>query len=227
MSASLHYEKIALSKQELTHIYKQFVDAAQKKYDQHLPVSDRHDPLQIEVENLVNETFAEVFEMAKYALVVDGLDFSEDDVSIKDFLLLRPTEEVMPFDTQLNQKLRTVIQDVEKETTEVTRLRRELPERAKDAYELLISTTDEEVTSIIKSLNEKYDNQEVESHPDLLEAIPSAKDLLSDYEESISRLSALKSDLPRQLAQVESWNSTAEFLEDRRQQQQTEKKLLQ
>lgn len=227
MSASLHYEKIALSKQELTHVYKQFVDAAQKKYEQHLPVSDRHDPLQIEVKNLVNETFAEVFEMAKWALVVDGLDFGEEDVSIKEFLLLKPTEEVMPFDTQLNLKLRALIQDVEKETTEVTRLRRELPGRAKDAYELLISATDEEVTSIIKSLNDKHEtSQEPESHPDLLETIPSARDLISDYEESIGRLSALKNDLPRQLAQVESWNSTVEFLEDRRQQEQTEKRLL-
>ncbi|KAF3988079.1 hypothetical protein FT663_02650 [Candidozyma haemuli var. vulneris] len=227
MSASSHYEKIALTKQELAHVYKQFVDAAQKKYEQHLPVSGRHDPLQIEVENSVNEMFAEVFEMAKWALIVDGNDFAENDISMKEFLSLRPTEEVMPLDTQLNSKLRTVIQEVEKETTEVTRLRRELPERAKDAYESLISSTDEDVTAFIKNLNEKYEtSQEDEIHPELLETIPSAQDLLSDYEESIARLSALKNELPRQLAQMESWNSTIEFLEERREQQQAEKKLL-
>lgn len=227
MSASLHYEKIALSKQELTQIYKQFVDAAQKKYKKHLPEAGHNDPLQIEVENLVNETFIEVFEMAKWGLVVDGREFTDDEVSMRDILLLNPTEEVMPLDTQLNLKLRSLIQEVEKETTEVTKLRRELPERAKDAYELLISTTDEEVTSIIKELNEKYEiSQEDEIHPELLETIPSARDLLSDYEESIARLAALKSTLPKEFAQVESWKNTVTFLEENQQQQQAESKLL-
>lgn len=227
MSASLHHEKIALTKKELMYVYKQFVEAAHSKYSQHLPGSDRHDPLQIEVENLVNETFAEVFEMAKWALVVDGLDFSQENISIKELLLLKPTEEVMPFDTELNLNLRTLIQQVEKETTEVTKLRRELPDRARDAYELLISTTDEEVTSIIKELNEEYkERSKSAENRDLKEVIPSANDLICDYEESIERLSALKKALPEQLAQVESWNNTVDFLEERHQQQQMEKQLL-
>lgn len=211
MSASKHYEKISLTKQDLAHVYKQFINAVQDKAEHFMPVSGRDDPLRVDVENLVIETITEVFEMAKWAIIVDGNDFSQEDLSVKDVLLLQPTEEVMPFDTQLNLTLRGLIQEVERETTEVTRLRRELPERAKDAYDLLVTTTDQEVTALLKSLNEADEAEE--PSPELETTVPNADDLTKNYEESILRLQALKRDLPEQITTMGSWGQTMEFLD--------------
>lgn len=154
MSAN-HYQKILLSKQDLAYLYLQFVAAANAKISHHLPASDSLDPLRIEVENIVNNHLGEAFEMAKLAFVVDGHDLGELAVSVHELLALRPSEEVVPFDTELNTRLRAVIQQVERETTEVTRLRRELPQQARDAYEALVSATDAEVTAMIKEMEKK------------------------------------------------------------------------
>lgn len=222
MSAHQHYEKILLTKQDLAHVYRQFVDSAQTKIKHYLPVSDSNDPLQIEVENLVNEHLAEVFEMAKSALIVDGHDLGQEDVSIKDLLSLKPTEEVVPFDTDLNQKLRLIIQNVEKETTEVTRLRRELPQRARDAYESLVANTDQEVTTLIKELNDYETPQKL---PSLLDTIPKSEELADEFLQSVLKLHALKNFLPKHRAQLDSLNQTIQFLEDSYRKQESEGKF--
>lgn len=223
MSANQHYEKISLTKQDLSHVYKQFVLSAQKKIRHHLPVSDSHDPLQIEVENIVNEHLAQVFEMAKSALYVDGHDLGEESIMISDLLSLKPTEEVMPFDTELNQRLRLVIQQVERETTEVTRLRRELPQQAKDAYESLVTNTDFEVTALIKELTQ--DEMDPQNLPSESEIIPNASEITSELLESIRNLYALKTGLSKQKAQLTSLNHTIQFLEESYSKQEREAKL--
>lgn len=224
MSANQHYEKILLSKQDLAHLYRQFVVASHAKIEHHLPVSDRHDPLRIEVENIVNDHLAEAFEMAKLAFVVDGRDLGEDDVLIRELLSLQPSEEVLPFDTELNHKLRSIIQQVEKETTEVTRLRRDLPQQAKDAYELLVSATDQEVTTIIKELSDSVPLQE-EAVPSFEETVPNANEIVGELEESIKSLYELKTALPKHQAQLNSLNETIQFLQDNYNRQQAEARL--
>lgn len=215
MSASKHYEKISLTKQDLAHVYKQFIAAVQDKSEHFMPVSERDDPLRIDVENLVNDTITEVFEMAKWALIVDGHDFNRENISIKDVLLLQPTEEVMPFDTQLNLTLRELIQEVERETTEVTKLRRELPDRAKDAYELLVTATDQEVTTVLEELSSEYQNKDPEPLPTMERTIPNADNLIKDFEESIARLTALKNDLPEHSTRMTSWGKTMDLLDEK------------
>lgn len=211
MSAQ-HYDKIVLSKQDLAHLYRQFLVASQAKILQHLPVSDRLDPLRVDVENIVNDNLAAAFELAKLAFIVDGRDLAEENVLIRDILALQPLEEVVPFDTELNQKLRAVIQLVEQETTEVTRLRRELPQQTRDAYESLVAGTDQEVTAIIKELGEDESaNVEV---PSMEETIPNSDAIVGDLEESIRVLTGLKNSLPNQRAHLDSLDQTIRFLED-------------
>lgn len=217
MSAQ-HYDKIVLSKQDLAHLYRQFLAASRAKILHHLPVSDRLDPLRVEVENIVNDHLAAAFEMAKLAFIVDGRDLAEENVLIRDILALQPLEEVVPFDTELNQKLRSVIQLVEKETTEVTRLRRELPQQARDAYESLVAATDHEVTSIIKELADS-DLGDLEV-PSMEETIPNGDAIVADLEESVRVLAGLKSALPNQRAQLDSLDQTIRFLEDNYRRQQ-------
>lgn len=220
MSASQHYDKIVLSKQDLVHLYRHFAEAANAKIQHHLPVSDRHDPLRVEVENIVTEYLAEAFEMAKLAFIVDGRDLGESDVSVRDLLSLQPSEEVVPFDAELNLKLRSIIQQVEKETTEVTRLRRELPQQARDAYDLLVATTDHEVTAIIKSLAESVPESE-QTFPSVEETVPNCEEIVGELEESVRALYELKTSLPGHQAQLDSLNQTIQFLEDNYKRQTT------
>lgn len=217
--SSQHYEKILLTKQDLAHVYKQFVYAAQTKIRHHLPGSDSHDPLKIEVENIVNDYLAQVFEMAKHALVVDGQDLGSSEVSIKELLSLTPTEEVVPFDAEVNQRLRSVIQAVEKETTEVTRLRRELPQQARDAYEQLVAATDQEVTAVIAELGESDALAELPTYD---ETVPHSAEIVDELLASVDALHRLKSLLPRQKAQLASLSQTIQFLEDSYKKQQAE-----
>lgn len=225
MSANQHYEKILLSKQDLAHLYRQFVLASQAKIKHHLPVSDSHDPLRVEVENIITDHLAEAFEMAKLAFIVDGRDLGDDEVSIRDILSLQPSEEVVPFDTQLNHKLRSIIQQVEKETTEVTRLRRELPQQARDAYESLVSTTDHEVTAIISELADSIPvvKQRI---PTVEETVPNLTEIVGELQESVRSLYELKTTLPLHQAQLDSLNQTMQFLEDNYRRQQAEARLM-
>lgn len=225
MSASQHYEKISLSKQDLSHVYKQFILSTQRKIRHYLPASDNHDPLLIEVENIVIEHLAQVFEMAKSALIVDGHDLGEENIMIKDLLSLQPTEEVVPFDAELNQKLRSVIQQVEKKTTEVTRFRRELPQRAKDAYESIVTNTDYEVTALIKEFTPEDD--ELQELPSDQEIIPNSEEITNELLESVKNLYSLKTGLSKQKAQLDSLNHTIQFLEESYAKQEREKKLYQ
>lgn len=219
MSAG-HYDKILLTKKDLAHVYKQFVSAQHAKIQEHLPGSDNHDPLRVQVENLVNEHLAAVFEMAKHALVVDGADMEGSDVPISELLLLKPTEEVYPFDAQLNQQLRETIETVERQTTEVTRLRRELPQQARDAYEQLVSSVDGEVTALVKELNEDAD-EVVET-----EQIPNDRHIREELLKSIYDLNAVKRELPRHVEQVSSLSSAIDFLTEHYEKQKLERRVF-
>lgn len=224
MSANQHYEKISLLKQDLAYLYRQFVDASKAKIEQNLPNAGPLDPLQVEVENIINDYLAEAFEMAKLAFVVDGHDLGQEQTLFRDILLLKPSEEVLPLDLELNQKLRSIIHQVELETTEVTRLRRELPQQAKDAYEQLVSTADQEVTAIVKDLSKSKPKEEEEKEPEysVEETIPNAAEITAELEESIRTLYGLKAALPAHQAQLKSLNDTIEFLQNNYERQQSE-----
>lgn len=221
MSANQHYEKISLSKQDLAYLYRQFVDASKAKIEQNLPNAGPLDPLQVEVENIINDYLAEAFEMAKLAFIVDGHDLGEESTLFREILLLKPSEEVLPLDHELNQKLRSIIQQVELETTEVTRLRRELPQQAKDAYEQLVSTADREVTAIVKDLSKSVPDEEKPKYS-FEETIPHSAEITEELEESIKMLYELKMALPAHQAQLNSLNDTIQFLQNNYERQQSE-----
>lgn len=229
MSAAEHYEKISLTKQELAHVYLQFVDVVQSKLSHYLPGSDSLDPLKIQVESLVVKYMIRVFEMARHALVVDGHDIS--DTSVRDLLALTPSEELAPFDTELNQRLRLLIESVKLQTTEVTRLRRELPQQAKDAYEQLVASTDAEVTAIYTDFKhgqeDEKEDTDMEAHTgngvgamsqtsDELEDVDAffddAEAIRTEYSEGIRHLRRLKTELPKQLDRLRSLNHTLDFM---------------
>lgn len=203
MAAKDHYAKILLSKQQLIDVYKQLKRALETKLLLHLPNCSTHDPYRIEVENVLNEHLTDVLNSTKDALIVDGIDLGEHNISIEEILALESHVEVAPYDPSLNLKLRLVLQEVETQTTKVTRLRRELPLQAKDAYEHLISTADQELKSYVEELDLPV--------PPSYTLNPQSEESKS-LGESIINLCEIRKSLPLQESKIRAFNQVVEFL---------------
>ena len=209
------YEKITLSKQDLRYIYGQILNQTTSKLDLHLP-SLRSDPLKNKVANVLDEFLMETFDLAKSSLVIDGQDitFEGTHQDIKDLLTLKPREKVEPFDLAINSKLRDILLQVEEETTALTRLRRELPIRVKDAYQNLVKKTDSEISTLLAELDE----QNVTSDPEV--TIPDNMDeIANEYEKHILILNDLNKTIPARKAELNRYDDTILFLEVAYQQQ--------
>ena len=209
------YEKITLSKQDLRYIYGQILNQTTSKLDLHLP-SLRSDPLKNKVANVLDEFLMESFDLAKSSLVIDGQDitFEGTHQGIKDLLTLKPREKVEPFDLAINSKLRDILLQVEEETTALTRLRRELPIRVKDAYQNLVKKTDSEISTLLAELDE----QNVTSDPEV--TIPdNIEDIANEYEKHILILNDLNKTIPARKAELNRYDDTILFLEVAHQQQ--------
>lgn len=213
MIAKNHYSKILLSKQELTKVYKTLKQEAETKLLLHLPNCSTDDPYRIDVENVLQEHLSEVFESAKLALIVDGVDLEKENVSIEDFLAVEPHIETVPYDPSINLQLRLILQKVEAKTHQVTRLRRELPFQARDAYEQLIASADREYSAIL----EKADL----GAADEIEIVDEAL-ILKDYSSAIDNLCEVRKLLPMQQQRVSSYNQVIDFLANLYEAQKTE-----
>lgn len=180
------------------------------KLDYHVPGSGPQDPLKLQVEQQLNAILIDTFEMAKDGMVVDGQDLKQENLSVSDVILVENTEEVAPFDSQLNNTLRRIIGEVEEETTQVTQLRRELPQKARNAYEQLVEMVDAEVT---KSL--QVHSLEGDVVVDLRESIPRIDAILDDYQQSLLDLSKVKEEVIQRRVAVDVVKETIEFFDRR------------
>lgn len=217
MSANQNYEKLQLSKQDLRYLFSQLRNDITSKLDYHVPGSGPRDPLKMEVENQLNQFLLETFEMAKNAMVIDGHDLQDQEIPVKELLSLENMEEVAPFDTELNNSLREIIGEVERETTEMTRLRRELPKKSRNAYSKLISDTDMNVTMALTNLETESEEQEEKAEftneSKLKEIIPRIDHIIEDYQQSLLLLNESKKTIPERRAELESLDESIQFLE--------------
>ncbi|ODQ64227.1 hypothetical protein NADFUDRAFT_66985 [Nadsonia fulvescens var. elongata DSM 6958] len=134
------HSKIQLSSEDLRYIISNLMTAAKEKLDLHLPNpgtqdKDNEDPMRERVNELVNEFILETFELTKHSLIVDGIPMSSAQ-SLKTHLN-QPNELIDPYDTELNEELRTVFQQVDEETLRVTQMRRNVPQELAESYQLI------------------------------------------------------------------------------------------
>ncbi|CUM66078.1 uncharacterized protein PRCAT00003732001 [Priceomyces carsonii] len=214
MSSNDEYERIALSKQDLRYLYGQLLQSVTSKLDLHLPTSN-NDPLKKKVASALDDFLIGGFDMAKSALIIDGRNMSSKSNSltlISDILSIRPREKVENFDVSINAKLREILLQVEEETTAVTKLRRNLPVRAKEIYDNLVVRTDQDITQILADLDMPLtpsDNEVDMTFADL----PHLDEMASDYEKHILILEELKRSIPETRALLNKLNDTIQFLE--------------
>lgn len=227
MSGTNDYEKLQLSKQDLRYLYGQILSNATSKLDLHLPTSN-NDPLKTKVANLLDEFTLDAFDMAKQAIMIDGYDVSriKNTQPISDLLSLKSREKIEPFDFELNAQLRDVLEHVEQETIQVTKLRRDLPGKAKESYNSLISNTDNEVSVILAGLEsesqQELQDDEDEQNSNVLTLIPRIDSIVDDYQEALLRLNHLKKSIPEQKSELDRLDETILHLESAYMRQQSE-----
>lgn len=247
-----NYEKLQLSKQDLKYIYTQLLHNILGKLDLHLPTSD-NDPLKTTVTNLLHEYLKEVFETAKHAMVIDGVDMALKRANtISDLLSLKTREKTESFDFELNSQLKDLLQQIEQETIEVTDLRKNIPQEFGVKYELVVADTDKLVTEFLTSLDQLLNDQQLpeESKPETdeptktnepteptdpstetndpsttKETIPRLDQMVEDYEAHLHQLHTLKDVIPKQRAEIDKLNEITQFLQDKYQQDTTNEVL--
>lgn len=221
-----NHDKLQLTKQDLRYIYNELLNNVLTKLNLHLPTTDT-DPLKNQVSNLLHDYVMEVFEIAKYGMIVDGIDMADKSAySISELLSIRPKEKTEPFDFELNSQLRSILQSIEQETIQVTKLRREVPNDIHQMYNSLINDTDGEVTSFLQQLDQNHDNDNDnnnnnnnnnnnQSTQPQFHDIPRLDQMIKDYEAHIQSLSNLKHVIPQQKAELDKLDEITQFLEDK------------
>lgn len=202
MVSKHHYPKIALSKQELSKLFKLLKKVLEDKLQLHLPKCGAVDPHRVEVENILNQHLAEILDDVKCSLLVDGIDLEEENMSIPSILALEPYVQVEPYDPELNIKLNDVLREIENQTISITSLRREIPLQTSDAYEQLVITADEEVKAALGEA-------EIPAMPP---CSPLDAQVTTNYQEAIKNLSHVHDNLPVLENKIKSYNQVYDFL---------------
>lgn len=231
MSGNNDYEKLQLSKQDLRYLYGQILNNTTSKLDLHLPTSN-NDPLKTKVANLLDDFILDAFEMAKQSIMIDGYDMSgrKNPKPISELLSLKSKEKIEPFDFELNAQLRDVLEHVEQETLQVSKLRRELPSRARETYDNLISNTDKDVSTILAELDselqqELHNDDDDETGKDDLSLMPRIDSIVEDYQQAFLILNNLKRKIPEQKSELDKLDETIQLLETAYRRQQSESGL--
>lgn len=232
MSGNNDYEKLQLSKQDLRYLYGQILNNTTSKLDLHLPTSN-NDPLKTKVANLLDDFILDAFEMAKQSIMIDGYDMSgrKNPKPISELLSLKSKEKIEPFDFELNAQLRDVLEHVEQETIQVSKLRRDLPSRARETYDNLISNTDKDVSTILAELDselqqELHNDDDDDDEPGKDDSlIPRIDSIVEDYQQAFLILNNLKRKIPEQKSELDKLDETIQLLETAYKRQQSESGL--
>jgi len=137
---------------------------------------------------------------------------------------------IEPFDFELNAQLRDVLEHVEQETIQVSKLRRELPSRARETYDNLISNTDKDVSTILAELDselqqELHNDDDDETGKDDLSLMPRIDSIVEDYQQAFLILNNLKRKIPEQKSELDKLDETIQLLETAYRRQQSESGL--
>lgn len=217
------HEKINILSLDLRLIYNNLVQDAQSRLDLHLPSYD-NDHMKSQIDENLRGFLLDVFSMALSSLVIDGdhktLSTPLSGNELAGILTLKPAEVVEPFDVSLNSQLREVLENVEKETTALAMLRKELPALSEAHFKAMTESVDERVATLTRDIDaaDDPDDYENENENDLqlrhrLNAlIPDLNQAAEDYKQHITDLSRLKSLVPELQGNLRRQDEKCEIL---------------
>lgn len=200
------HEKLQLVGEDVKYLKSQFSEASEAKLSLHLPTDDS---LKVRVKELVEEFIQETFEMARHSMVVNGVDMTTQE-SLSG-ALTRDTEAVEPFDVELNEKLRNMYAQVDEETMEVTKLRRQVPEEAKQAYLDKLQENEDALRRAEEEQEEK-DQAEQEENDELPKSSVPWERIQEDYHDTLKLIHSLVKSVPEVYSGLNELQEALEFV---------------
>ncbi|KAI5959122.1 hypothetical protein CANMA_004140 [Candida margitis] len=211
------YEKIVISRKELKTLYNNLLKSTILNLNLHLPTS-HNDPIKNEVYQKVEKCLLNSFQNLLSSLLVDGEDRS--NVPIQELLSVDDKDDdVEPFDIELNNQLREILTEYDDVTVELSELKRALSRRAVEKYQNSVVRVDDEVTRIIKLIDEKVeqsveDNSDRDAATKLLSEI-NIDQLNETYYGYLQTINQLNDTVPRLKQEVSAYSKSVDFLKER------------
>ncbi|KAK9380870.1 kinetochore protein Mis14 like-domain-containing protein [Kockiozyma suomiensis] len=197
------HQKLQLVSQDIRFLQKIFLDAAKNKINTHLPSQSAEDSLRSEVEARMNEFISKTFDLAKYSLVVNGVEATDPSLGAlmnANEVDKQEEQDVEPFDLELNEQVRQLYAQIDEETVAVTTLRREAPLRAIESYTAQLAEIDS------KSYVLQDDDDDIEADTpdfDINQIIPRRDTVESDFDQLVVSIREMKKRIPDAIAKVE------------------------
>ena len=151
------FGKLSLTKKELKIIYNNLFQSIVHKLSLRFPPTDpRLEAVTNEAETYLTDTFQQLVK----GLLVDGQDVSS--MSINEVLKVDGQDDnVETFDSSIDNKLKQILIKNDELVVEVTRMKRTLPMKVQDLYQDLTSSIEEEVSDVLKIIDEETEEYRV------------------------------------------------------------------
>ncbi|KAK9320782.1 kinetochore protein Mis14 like-domain-containing protein [Lipomyces orientalis] len=201
------HQKLQLVSQDVLFLQKKFLDVAKTKIDANFPAqpSGEQDPLKQQVEEIVKEFILRTIELSKHSLVVNGIEGADPSLDSlmkgADLDKDEETDKYEPFDLELNEQVRELYSEIDKETVEVTKLRREGPLRALEAYKSKLDTLDEQRANAQTESMDMDDAEFVDVK--MQEFLPRSEIIAAGFESLIATLRDMKKNVPATAAKLD------------------------
>ncbi|KAK9446433.1 kinetochore protein Mis14 like-domain-containing protein [Limtongia smithiae] len=202
------HQKLQLVSEDLRYLVEKFTEVAKSRVSQHFPLAtagSKDEVLRTEVEALVQQFILEMFDMAKHGIVVNGQDGSE--ISLQSLLNSDTTkneaDNYEPFDLELNEEVRQLYAQIDEETVEVTKLRREAPLRTLANYKRQLEELEKQQQEhfSVNDEEQKVDADKAQLTVD--EVLLRKTNVETDFNEFVASLREMKKDIPGTLSKLD------------------------
>ncbi|KAK9236328.1 kinetochore protein Mis14 like-domain-containing protein [Lipomyces kononenkoae] len=213
------HQKLQLVSQDVRFLQRMLVDNAKAKIDANFPTQSAggQDPLKDQVEEIVKQFVLRTIELSKYSLVVNGTEGANPSLdSLMKGADLDKEEEAdkyEPFDLELNEQVRELYARIDEETVAVTKLRREAPLRAREAYKSKLDMLDEPRQKA-QIENVVVDDAEVNTDS-MEEFLPRREGVMSDFETLVATLRDMKKSVPAASSKLDRAEAALAHLSNR------------
>ncbi|KAK9458027.1 kinetochore protein Mis14 like-domain-containing protein [Dipodascopsis uninucleata] len=204
------HQKLQLVSQDIKYLREKFLEAAREKINSHFP-QPGDQILKAQTAKIVDEFVNNMFESAKYSFIVNGLDGS--DPSLKSLFNGRQdkdnSENYEPFDLDLNEKVRELYAQIDEETVEVTKLRREVPKEVLEKYKAELDNIDKDQRGRLQTSAAEENalpNQSIE------ELIPDHDFIKNDFDSFIKVLREMKSEISSTVSKADQAEEALKYL---------------
>ncbi|KAK9372683.1 kinetochore protein Mis14 like-domain-containing protein [Lipomyces chichibuensis] len=213
------HQKLQLVSQDVRFLQRKLLDIAKAKIDSNFPTqqSGGQDPLKEQVEEILKQFILRTIELSKFSLVVNGIEGANPSLDSlmrgADLDKEEDADKYEPFDLELNEQVRELYAQIDEETVEVTKLRRETPLRALESYKSKLEMLDEQRTNAQTDdvAMDDADSADVKVE----EFLPRRESIMADFEKLIATLREMKKSVPAAASKLDRAEAAVTHLNHR------------